>query len=64
MRGEQKKKKSVRKAGYLLSLTEGFPRGGEGGRGRRGCVGERPGFIEKKHSVFGMKRKQTIIYID
>lgn len=37
-------------------------------RGRRevqaGCVGERPGFIEKKHSVFGMKRKQTIIYID
>ena len=32
--------------------------------GRAGCVGERPGFIEKKHSVFGMKRKQTIIYID
>lgn len=33
------RKKSVRKAGYLLSLTEGFPRGGkEGGAGglRRG----------------------------
>lgn len=29
------RKKSVRKAGYLLSLTEGFPRRGEGGRGRR-----------------------------
>lgn len=28
-RGEEKK--SVRKAGYLLSLTEGFPRGGEEG---------------------------------
>lgn len=32
--------------------------------GWRGSVRERPGFIEKKHSVFGMKRKQTIIYID
>lgn len=32
--------------------------------GWAGCVGERPGFIEKKHRVFGMKRKQTIIYID
>lgn len=32
--------------------------------GQVGCVVERPGFIEKKHSVFGMKRKQTIIYID
>lgn len=32
-RGEVKRK-SVRKAGYLLSLTEGFPRGGkEGGAG-------------------------------
>ena len=58
------RKKSVRKAGYLLSLTEGFPRGGKERGARASCVGERPGFIEKKHRVFGMKRKQTIIYID
>lgn len=53
-------RKSVRKAGYLLSLTEGFPGEGSG----EGCGGERPGFIEKKHRLFGIGRKQTIICID
>lgn len=49
VRRGSEKKKSVRKAGYLLSLKGGFPR--EGGGGRRGCVGERPGFIEKKNTA-------------
>lgn len=34
--GDWKRKKSLRKAGYLLSLMEGYPRGGRAGRERRG----------------------------
>lgn len=37
--------------------------GGIPGR-REGEGGERPGFIEKKHRLFGIGRKQTIICID
>lgn len=63
---EKGREKSVRKAGYLVSLMEGIPDGW-------GCVhvcvlgGGRPGFIQeekKTHRLFGIGRRQTIICID
>lgn len=57
--------KNIGKESRLSSvINEGIPALREGRGGQAGCVGERPGFIEKNHSVFGIKRKQTIIYID
>lgn len=46
------KKKKIGKEGRLSPVINGgIPAWWEGGRGRRGCVGERPGFIEKKNTA-------------
>lgn len=44
-------------------ISGGIPAWQERREGQMGFIGKIPGFIEK-NSVFGMTRKQTIIYID
>lgn len=72
--GERRGRKSVKKAGYLLSLGEGESPSGEveGGAGVEGVRDDWSSLIKRERgrengegeTMFGIEREQTIICID